>query len=188
MPTIKFNETGTHIQHGILKVRVDVYPSPTDKTYPIHYVDKPIIPEGGYPGEVDIEGNPINQEDYNNWIASLPTKKELNPCLCHFIKIDPETTRQELEAKIREIFDPETFNRIDNILFEEDRVEKEIRANPEARNLYADLNTLRKELSRLMKSKGGTGRILPYTTDAKKLKEVVNKCYIKANFEAIKAI
>lgn len=175
MPIIKINPTGTHIQHGFLKVRVDIYPSPSDKTYSIHYVDKPIIPPEGYQGEVDAKGRPVDREDYNNWIESLPTKKELNPCLCHFIKIDPEMTFGELMAEIRGAIDPATFSQIDNILFEEDRIEKEVKVTPDPRNLIAELNNRRQELVRLMKPKSGKGRILPYATDAKKLKEDVDK-------------
>ena len=35
---IKFNPTGTHIHKGYLKIRLDVYPSSTDKTYIQQYV------------------------------------------------------------------------------------------------------------------------------------------------------
>lgn len=175
MPRVKFNPTGTHIQHGFLKVRVDIYPSPSDKTYPIHYVDKPIIPPEGYQGEVDAEGRPIDQEDYNSWIASLPTYKELNPCLCHFIKIDPETILGELMAEIRGSIAPATFRQIDDILSDEDRLEKEIKVAPDPNNLIAELNSRREELVRLMKPKAGKGRIIPYATDTKKLKEAVDK-------------
>lgn len=143
MAIIKFNETGTHIQHGFLKVRVDIYPSSTDKTYPIHYVDKPDRPYT----EEELENEELQ--------ALVPTHKELNPCLCHFIKIDPETTRGELEARVREILDADTLKQLDNIL-----------SKP----------TIRQEgLKELMKPKSGGGRILPYTTDAKKLKRAIDK-------------
>ena len=163
MPIVKINPTGTHIQHGFLKVRVDIYPSPSDKTYPIHYVDKPDRPYT----EEELENEELQ--------ALVPKHKELNPCLCHFIKIDPEATFGELVAEIRRAIDPSTFRQIDNILFEEDGLEKEIRVTPDPRNLIAELNNRRQDLVLLMKPKSGRGRILPYATDAKKLKRAIDK-------------
>ena len=118
MPWIaKFNETGTHAK-GILKrkpteeewkdplklvsvprdhyikVRIDLYPAKGTKTYIQQYVDETVWDEK-------------RQE-------VVPTgKKKLNPCLCHFIKIDPETTRAELEAYVRSIFDESTRASLD---------------------------------------------------------------------------
>lgn len=163
MAIVKINPTGTHIHHGFLKVRVDIYPSPSDKTYPIHYVDKP--------------DRPYTEEELRNeeLRALVPTHKELNPCLCHFIKIDPETTLGELMAEIRKAIGPATFRQIDNILFEEDKLEKEIKEAPDPRNLIAELNNRRMELALLMKPKAGRGRVIPYPIDAKKLKETVDK-------------
>ena len=155
MAIAKIEPTGTHIQHGYLKVRVDIYPNPSDKTYPIHYVDKPIIPPAGYQGEVDTEGNPVDQEDCNSWIESLPTYKELNPCLCHLIKIDPEATLGDLIAEVQEIFDADTLIELDDIL------SKPI--------------TPRTRLAQLMKPKSGKGKIVPYGTNAKKLKDKIDK-------------
>jgi hypothetical protein len=137
MPIARINLTGTHIQHGYLKVRVDLYPSPANKTYVLHHVDKPIIPPEGYQGEVDDEGNPKDFDDYNAWFESLPTRKELNPCLCHFIKVDPDTTRAELEQIIRDTFDADTVSQLDDALSKDDR----------------------REVGRIMKPKAGKGKI-----------------------------
>lgn len=165
MPVIKFNETGTHIQHGYLKVRVDIYPSPSDKTYPIHYVDKPIIPSEGYQGEVDARGNPVDREGYNSWIENLPTKKELNPCLCHFIKIDLETTLGELVAEIGGIFDPDTLSQLDDLLSDLDKPGNRAR------------------VALLMKPKAGKGKALLPPIAVEKLKEVVNKRFAGIEIE-----
>jgi hypothetical protein len=117
MPIAKINLTGTHVQHGFLKVRVDLYPSPTNKTYALHYVD-----------EVDAEGKPTGV-------------KKLNPCLCHFIKIDPQTTKAELEHIIRDTFDADTVSQLDDALSEV-TFEKRSRAGV------------------IMRSKAGEGRVL----------------------------
>lgn len=121
MPWVaKFNETGTHAK-GIfkrkpneeewkdplklvsvprehyIKVRIDLYPAKGTKTYTQQYVDETVWDEKRR--EV------------------IPTgKKKLNPCLCHFIKIDPETTREKLEAYVRSIFDESTRANLDIVL------------------------------------------------------------------------
>lgn len=118
MPWIaKFNETGTHAK-GIfkrmpteeerkdplklasvprdhyIKVRIDLYPAKGTKAYIQQYVDETVWDE--------------NRQEV------VPTgEKKLNPCLCHFIKIDPETTRAELEAYVRSIFDESTRASLD---------------------------------------------------------------------------
>lgn len=118
MPWIaKFNETGTHAK-GIfrrrptkeewndpirltavprdhyIKVRIDLYPAEGTRTYVQQYVDEMVWDEE-------------RQE------AGPTGKKKLNPCLCHLIKIDPETTRAELEAYVRDIFDESTRANLD---------------------------------------------------------------------------
>ncbi len=118
MPWIaKFNETGTHAK-GIfqrkpteeewidplklvsvprdhyIKVRIDLYPAKGTRTYTQQYVDETLWDE-------EIQ-------------QVVPTgKKKLNPCLCHFITIDPETTSTELEAYVRSIFDESTRASLD---------------------------------------------------------------------------
>ncbi len=118
MPWIaKFNETGTHAK-GIfkrepteeewkdplklvsiprdhyIKVRIDLYPAKGTKTYTQQYVDETVWDEK-------------RQE-------VVPTgKKKHNPCLCHFIKINPETTTAKLEAYVRSIFDESTRASLD---------------------------------------------------------------------------
>jgi hypothetical protein len=118
MPWIaKFNETGTHAK-GIfkrvpteeerkdpiklasiprdhyIKVRIDLYPAKGTKTYIQQYVDETVW-------------------DEKRQQHVFTGKKKLNPCLCHFIKIDPETTRDQLEAYVRSIFDESTRASLD---------------------------------------------------------------------------
>jgi len=89
---IKFNPTGTHIYKGFLKVRLDLYPDIGDETYPLHYVD-----------QVDSEGN-------------LTGLKQLNPCLCHFLKIDPAISITGLIEQVKAIFDKATLTSLDYAL------------------------------------------------------------------------
>jgi len=120
--TISFNPTGTHIHKGFLKVRVDLYPSPESKTYALHHIQVPVIPPEGYLGKVDELGSPVNIEDYNNWIDSLPKVWQLNPALCHFITISETTTPAELENYIHSIFDADTLASLDEFLTRPDSI------------------------------------------------------------------
>lgn len=133
----KFEPTGTYIQHGYLEVRIDLFPDPARKTYPIHYVDKPKIPKEGYQGEKDDKGAPKNPDDYKAWIESRPTYKELNPCFCHSIKISEDTTKPQLRAIILDTFDSTTVNIVDEGLSKE-------RGQPERKEALSLMNTTRK--------------------------------------------
>ncbi len=112
----KFNPTGTHTHKGFLKVRVDLYPEPTDKTYKIHHVQVPVYPPEGYQGKLDDMGSPIDQADYDNWIDSLPKVWQLNPCLCHFIKVKEASTKADLTDYLEQIFTPTVIKTIDDSL------------------------------------------------------------------------
>ncbi len=117
---VKFNPTGTHAHKGFLKVRFDLYPDIGDKTYPIHHVQVPVIPPEGYQGEVDADGRSLDQNDYNNWIDSLPKVWQLNPALCHFIKVNPDISSAELDVKIRGLFTRQTLLNLDDALSKSD--------------------------------------------------------------------
>lgn len=107
----KFVPSGTHIKNGYLEVRIDLFPDNTRGTYAIHYIDRPTIPPEGIP-----EG--LEGEEYETWINGLPTHKELNPCLCHCLKVSEDTTKLELQSIIQGIFDEATVGTIDEGLVE----------------------------------------------------------------------
>lgn len=113
---IEFNPTGTNIHKGYLKTRWDVIPSPTDKTYQLHYIQVPVIPPEGYQGRVDELGNPTNQRHYDGWLSRLPRIWQLNPCLCHFIAIPENIPAGEMADSVARIFDMSTLATIDNAL------------------------------------------------------------------------
>jgi hypothetical protein len=101
---IIFNPTGTHVKNGRLKIRVDLYPEPADRTYEHHYVDK-------------FDREPTEEELADPAkLALVPTHQELNPCLCHFVTIDEGTTKGELEAFIEDTFTPELVKTLDDVL------------------------------------------------------------------------
>ncbi len=119
----KFNPTGTHVHKGFLKVRIDLYPDIGNKTYAIHHVQVPVFPSEGYQGEVDDWGNPIDQSDYDKWFDGLPRVWQLNPCLCHFVKVDPDTGILELQSLKTLTFDKVTVAKLDDALIEDNITE-----------------------------------------------------------------
>jgi len=101
---IKFNPTGTHIRKGFLKVRVDLYPEPMDKTYVLHYVDH-------------YDQEPTQEElDNPALLALVPTHKEVNPCLCHFITIPETASLLDITAYLQKLFDKDTVASLDDYL------------------------------------------------------------------------
>ena len=113
---IEFNPSGTHIHRDFLKVRLDFYPEPTDKTHALYYVDKPDTPYVMSSKEV-LEGT-SDPARYAAWWATVPKHKELNPCLCHFVVIEENTTLRELEDFIADAFGEATIASLDSYLAE----------------------------------------------------------------------
>jgi hypothetical protein len=104
----KINPTGTHVQNGILKVRVDLYPDPADKTYGIHYVTK-----------FDREPTEAELADPSE-LARVPVHQELNPCLCHFINVPEDITGDQLLDYLEQLFAPDCLATLDEILSQPD--------------------------------------------------------------------
>jgi len=86
-----------------------------DKYIAEHRVQVPVIPEGGYPGEmkevetfivdkvsgekVQIESiakEPVDKEDYEKWFESLPRVQQLNPFCNHSIQFEHDVTEEEI--------------------------------------------------------------------------------------------
>lgn len=155
LATVTFNDSGTHTKNGWLKVRFDLCYGQGSKTYPLHYVDH----FDRQPTEEELENEAL--------LALIPTHKELNPCLCHFITIEPETIREELEAKVREIFDADTLSQLDNLLSDVEWLDATRWRVKEAslRQAVQLMNT---------SAKRGSGGIVPYSADTKQLIEEVN--------------
>jgi len=153
--TATFNGSGTHTKNGWLKVRFDLCYGQGSKTYPLHYVDH-------------FDREPVEEELADEaLLALIPTHKELNPTICHFITIDHETTREELEAKVREIFDADTLSQLDNLLSDVEWLDA-IRWRVKEVSL--------RQVVQLMNAsaKRGSGGIVPYSTDIQQLIEEVN--------------
>lgn len=61
-----------------------------------HYVTLPVIPKGGYPGKVNERGGPVDIAEYEKWLASLPTVKQLNPFCNHSMQFEASATEEEI--------------------------------------------------------------------------------------------
>ena len=93
----KVNTTGCNERKGLVEVRYDLYLDPTDERYSEHYVQVPVIPKEGYTGKVDEMGVPVDQADYDKWLAGLKTTYQHNPFCCHFCQFEPTVTNAEIE-------------------------------------------------------------------------------------------
>jgi hypothetical protein len=93
----KVNTTGVSERKGLVEVRYDLYLDSTDERYSEHYVQVPVIPKEGYTGKVDEEGSPVDQADYDKWLAGLKTTYQHNPFCCHFVQFEPTVTDAEIE-------------------------------------------------------------------------------------------
>lgn len=102
MAIAKIEPTGCTVHKGKVQLRFSFYLEPSDPRYEEQYVQVPIIPEGGYPGEVDAEGSPIDIGHYNNWHESLPKKWQNNPFHNHFVYVDPDTPDAEINQLLTE--------------------------------------------------------------------------------------
>lgn len=87
---------------GVLRIRINTYREPEEVGYEEHHVQVPVIPEGGYPGKVDKEGNPEDPDAYNAWLESLPKVWQNNPCLNQFIRVPIGTPQTKIVEIMRE--------------------------------------------------------------------------------------
>lgn len=101
----KIEPTGCTVRKGKVQLKFSFYLEPSDPRYEEHHIQVPIIPEGGYPGEVGADGSPVDQDAYNAWIESLPKEWQDNPFHNHFIYVDPDITEAEIKQLMAEALD-----------------------------------------------------------------------------------
>lgn len=98
------NKSGCEERKGNVKVRLDFYLDATDPRYDERYLYLVDVTSAeylaGYPGKVDEFGNPIDQEDYDNWIESLPHIWENTPFHSHFVYFDADVTIDDIKAEM----------------------------------------------------------------------------------------
>jgi len=93
----KIEPTGCTVRKGKVQLRLSFYLEPGDARYEEHHVSVPIIPDGGYPGEVDAEGAPVDQEHYDSWFESLDREERDNPFHNHLVYVDADATDAEIK-------------------------------------------------------------------------------------------
>lgn len=131
---IKFNPTGTHIHKGKLLIRIDLYPDSTYKTYALQHVDV-FARELTEEEKENIDG--VLTEEAKELQKLVPTKKRLNPFLCHFISVDPNMTKEQLSEYTKKIFDIKTLTKLDDILSVDNRKNE---LYPVMRNKFGNKN------------------------------------------------
>ncbi len=108
MAYIKIEPSGCVIHKGNIQVRLSMYLEPTDPRYNEHHVF--VVDEtsqqflNGYKGKMTTEGIPVDQADYDAWIAGLPHIWRDNPFNNHFIYVDGNITITELKQKANDSF------------------------------------------------------------------------------------
>ncbi len=119
---VKFNASGTHLHKGKLKVRFDLYPKKENKTYSFHRVDK-LNRDYTEKEQAELDALTDTQE-FNKKVeelkAEIGTYKGTNPCLCHFVTIDADTTKAQLHSIAQNIFDSTTVDSLDDALSKND--------------------------------------------------------------------
>jgi len=105
---IKFNATGTHVNRGLLKVRLDFYPDESDKCYPTFYINQWVR-------------EPTDEEMADDAkLALIPTHKVLTPCLCHFITVPENLVVADFTDYILSMLDKDTLASIDGFILRSD--------------------------------------------------------------------
>jgi len=102
MAYAKLEPTGCTVHKGKVQLRFSFYLEPGDARYEEHHIQAPIILEGGYPGEVDAEGAPVDREHYNSWLESLPKEWQDNPFHNHFVYVDADTPDADIKQLMTE--------------------------------------------------------------------------------------
>lgn len=118
----RINATGTHVRNNVLYIRVDLIPEPSDSSYAIYHVEVPDMTGQLYPGELDSMGDPVDFAAFEAWIASLPKVWVTNPCVCHFLSVDPGMTFNQLRSALRNLFKAADAAMIDSIMSEADTI------------------------------------------------------------------
>jgi len=100
------NKSGCCEYHGNVQIRIDFYLTPDALRYDdclVQVIDTTSSEYlEGYKGELDKNGQPVDLDDYQKWLDSLPTIEQLNPFHSHFVYLSPT---EATEAKIKELME-----------------------------------------------------------------------------------
>jgi len=116
----RFEPSGTHIEDGQLKIRLDIFPSETSYCWEARHV---LVPDensieylAGYPGEKNDNGYPVDIDTYNIWLSQLPHIWQTNPMLSVFISVNPLVSSEEISNWLTSHFLLETLSIVDDLV------------------------------------------------------------------------
>lgn len=108
MPYAKINPSACEIRKDRIKLRLDLFLSPTDPNYDKHHLYIPdwdsAEAQAGYQGELDADGTPIDENDYQQWVDSLPHIWVDNSFHSHMIHPLHTASDDEIRAEILTCF------------------------------------------------------------------------------------
>jgi len=102
--------TGCCESKGMRQIRLCFYLEHGDARYNEHHVNMPVIPDGGYPGKKDEQGNPKSATAVRSWMKKLPKKWQTNPFHNHFIRVPLDASGEEI-AKEADALLPQFYGR-----------------------------------------------------------------------------
>ena len=93
----EIEKTGCCERKGMVQIRYAFYLDQDDYGYDKCHVQVPVIPEGGYKGELTKEGTPVDQTDYQKWIDGLEKVCIDSPFHNHFSYFEPTDTEEKIK-------------------------------------------------------------------------------------------
>jgi len=104
MAYAEINKSGCVVRKGNCQIRLDFYLESEDVRYHDTYIETVDTTSAeylaGYPGKVDKQGNPVDQEDYDHWWDSLPKEWVNTPFHSHFVYLPATFTEADIKAQI----------------------------------------------------------------------------------------
>ena len=93
----EIEKTGCCERKGMVQIRYAFYLDQDDYGYEKCHVQVPVLPEGGYKGEVDKDGAPVDMTDYQKWIDGLEKVWIDTPFHNHFSYFEPTDTEEKIK-------------------------------------------------------------------------------------------
>ena len=92
-----YKVTKGEIRKGRVKLTFSFYLDPEDYGYDKKFVEVPIVPPEGYLGEIDKDGVPIDQKNFDKWFDKLPTRFVNTPFHNHKVYFENDNTNEEIK-------------------------------------------------------------------------------------------
>jgi hypothetical protein len=89
-------KNGCGVFRGLCQIRYDLFLEEGDYKYEDLRTTCTAFEGNTYPGEIDNNGFPTNQEDFNAWASTLPQEVISAPFNVHFCQIEPTANMSEI--------------------------------------------------------------------------------------------